>query len=246
MLLLIIVAALQNAAAQVTIKGTVFDSLGSTPIQAVSVLSSGGRGTITDMNGNYTIYLNETDSLWFSYLNKPTRKFAVKDIKTPYSFDISIKIYIPLLPEARVRNRDYRRDSIQNRIDYAKVFDFQKPGLSTVSGGGSAGFDLEELINAFRFRRTRSMLSFQKRLIDQEQDAFVKHRFSKALIRRITQMDNDSIINNFIAEYQPSYTFTSFSSDYDFHKYIKQSYNRFSLGLRPPPLWREGVIKEDY
>lgn len=234
------------AEAQVTVKGVVYDSLGFTPIQSVSVLSSSGKGTITDGNGNYSIYLNETDSLWFSYLNKPTRKFAVKDIRTPYAFDISIKIFIPLLPEAKVKNRDYKLDSIQNRIDYAKVFDFQKPGLSSVSGGGTAGFNLDELINAFRFRRTRSMLSFQRRLIDQEQDAFIKHRFSKALIRRITLMDNDSLINNFITQYQPSYIFTSLASDYDFHKYIKQSYNRFKLGLLPSPLWRDGEINEDY
>ncbi|HRO83694.1 MAG TPA: hypothetical protein PK110_02615 [Niabella sp.] len=246
LVLMMIITCVLPTNAQVVVKGTVYDSIGTTPIQAVSVLSSSGKGTITNEDGHYYITLSEADSIWFSYLNKPTRKFAVKDIQIPYAFDISIKIHIPLLPEAKVRNRDYKRDSIQNRIDYAKAFDFQRPGLSAVSGTGTAGFDLVEIINAFRFRRTRSMLSFQRGLIEDEQEAFVKHRFSKALIRRITEMDSDSLINLFVLQYRPSYLFTSMASDYDFHRYIKLSYNRFKLGLRPPPLWREGEVNDDY
>lgn len=235
-----------QANGQIKIRGTVYDSLGVIPIQSVSVMTSSGGGTVTDKNGHYSIETRETDSIWFSYLNKPTRKFAVKDIANPFAFDISIQMFIHTLPEVRARTRDYKLDSMLNRESYAKIFNFQKPGLAIASGSGSVGFDLDELINAFRFRRTRNLQSFQRRLITQEQDAFVKHRFSKALIRRITQMDNDSLINEFIAVYQPSYLFTARANDYDFHQYIKASYARFVLGRRPPPLWKEGEINDDY
>ncbi len=236
----------QQINAQIQVQGTVYDSIGVTPVPLVSVLTSSGRGAVTDAQGQYSVYLGEKDSIWFSYLNKPTRKFAIKDIPVSYAFDISLKISIPLLPEARVRSRDYKSDSIRNRLDYARVFDFQKPGLSIVSGNGGVGVDLTELINAFRFRRTRNMMAFQRRLLNEERDAFITHRFSKSLIRRITPLDNDSIINNFILLYQPSYLFTATANDYDFHKYIKESYDRFILGLKPPPLWREGEINDDY
>lgn len=245
-LLLVSFVASQDISAQLNIRGTVYDSLGFTPIQSVSVLTSRGSGTITDINGHYSLIVSENDSIWFSFLNKPTRKFAVKEIANPYAFDISIKIFIPFLPEARVRSRDYKMDSLENRNTYAKIFDFQKPGLSVSSADGSVGFDLDEIINAFRFKRTHNLLSFQRRLLEQEQDAFIKHRFSKALIRRITNMEDDSLINNFIALYQPSYFFTSRASDYNFHKYILESYDRFKIGLKPPPLWREGEINDDY
>ncbi|ULT44459.1 carboxypeptidase-like regulatory domain-containing protein [Niabella defluvii] len=89
---------MQGAGAQITVKGTVFDSSGIYPVQAVSVLSTNGAGGVTDANGDYSIRVNETDSIWFSYLNKPTRKFLVSSIKTPYAFNISCKhllLYYP-------------------------------------------------------------------------------------------------------------------------------------------------------
>lgn len=233
---------------QIQVKGVVYDSLGRTPVPSVSVLTSSGKGTMTNGAGEYSLRIAKEDSIWFSYLGKPTRKFTLTDIPTPYSFDISLRINIPELPTVQVKNRDYRLDSLQNRLDYAKIFEFQRPGISTstLGGvGGGVGFDLTEIVNAFRFRRTKRMLSFQKKLVTEEQDMFIKHRFSKALIRRITGMTEDSMIVLFIQQYQPSYFFTSRVNDYSFHKYIKDSYQRFEHGLLPPPLWREGVTGEE-
>lgn len=235
----------QQAQAQINVKGTVFDSTGVFPVQFVSVLSSNGVGTLTDVNGDYSILLNETDSIWFSYLNKPTKRFAVKDIKTPFAFNIAIQSYIQMLPEARVRNRNYRQDSLQNRLDYARIFDYQKPGLSVNMANGSVGLGLEDLINSFRFKRNRRLQSFQDRLITQEQEGFVKNRFNKLLVRRITKEDNDSILNEFMLLYQPSYLFTVRADDYNFHKYVKDSWERYNLGLRATPLWREGLTNEE-
>lgn len=230
----------QQAIAQVNIKGLVLDSSGLYPIQSVSVLSSHGSGTLTDSNGHYSILLSESDSIWFSYLNKPTKKFAVKDIKTPFAFNIAIQTYIPILPEARTRNRNYRQDSLQNRQDYAKIFNYDKPGLSVVSGNGTVGIGLEDLVNSFKFRQNKRTLAFQERLIYQEQEGYVKYRFSKLLVRRITQAEDEEELNTFMLMYQPSYLFTMRADDYTFHKYVKDSWERYKLGLRPTPLWREG------
>lgn len=232
--------AFTQAFGQVNIKGQVFDSSGMYPVQSVSVLSSRGGGTVTDSNGYYNILLNEADSIWFSYLTKPTKKFAVKDIKTPYAFNIAIQAYIPMLPEARIRNRYYRQDSLQNRQDYAKIFNYEKPGLSVASGSGGVGIGLEDLINSFRFRKNNRTIAFRERLIAQEQEGFIKYRFSKLLVRRITQVSDGDSLNTFMLMYEPSYLFTTRADDYTFHKYVKDSWERYQKGLRPTPVWREG------
>ncbi|WP_223709114.1 carboxypeptidase-like regulatory domain-containing protein [Niabella beijingensis] len=238
---------LPRAAAQVQIKGNVYDSIGRTPVPLVSVLSSSGAGTMTGVDGSYSLLVHPKDSIWFSYLNKPTRKFPVATISTPYAFDISLRISIPDLPEVRVKNRDYHLDSLENRENYRKYFDFQKPGLSTmsVSDGFGAAFDLDEIVNAFRFRRTKKLTRFRDKLIADEQEGYVRYRFSKALIRRITGMTDDSLINDFITIYQPGYYFTTRVNDYTFHEYIKKSYERFRIGLPPPPLWKEGATGDE-
>ena len=229
------------ALAQYKIRGTVYDSTRTYPVAFVSVLSTSGRGTATNTDGQYEIEVSEKDSIWFSYLNKPTIKFPVLKIATPLSFDISIKVNVTVLREVKIRPRNYRQDSIQNREDYAKIFNYRKPGLSVVTPqyGAAAGFDINEIINVFRFRKNRSMLSFQNRLIAQEEDKFVDHRFNKGLVRRLTHITSDNELDSFMQAFRPPYMFALMTNDYDFQKYIKDSFERFKNGLQPQQMWRQ-------
>jgi hypothetical protein len=210
----------------------VYDSSRNYPLEAVTVLSTSGKGSFTNAEGFYEIDVNEKDSIWFSYLGKPTVKFPVLKMNTPLSFDVSLQVNIPTLKEVKVRPRNYRQDSIQNRLDYAKIFNYQKPKLRPVVTGTGVGFNLEEIINMFRFRRNRSMESFQKRLLVQEQDKFIDHRFNKALVRRLTLLDGAEL-DSFMQLYRPSYSFTKNAGEYEFQYYIKTAFFRFKRGLIP-------------
>ena len=235
--LLFLGAAYNSQAQTYRIKGYVLDSSRNYPMELVSVISSSGKGTVTNSIGYYELEVSEQDTIWFSYLNKSTMKFPVAKINNPMQFDISIQVNVPTLKEVKILPRNYRQDSIQNRLDYAKVFGFQKPKLKTVTPtyGAGVGFDLDEIINMFRFRRNRSMLSFQQRLLTEEQDKFVDNRFSKALVRRLTLLDGREL-DSFMQVFRPSYTFTKMAGDYDFRLYIKQALYRFKHGL-PPEAW---------
>lgn len=219
------------------IKGTVYDSTHNYPVQAVSVLTSSGRGTITSKDGTYTVEVEENDSIWFSYLNKPTKKYPVLKIATPFAFDISLSVYVPVLAEVTVKNRNYYLDSLRNREDYAKVFNYQKPGLSASVTNSGVGFDLNEIINVFRFRKNKSTLAFQNRLLNEEKEKFVKHRFSKALVRRLTKLEGDSL-DYFVNTFIPPYWFVQTADEYTFQKYVKDSGERFKKGLIPLPPYR--------
>ena len=211
-----------------------YDSSRSYPLEAVSVLSTSGRGAVTNADGVYEIEVTEKDSIWFSYLGKPTMKFPVAIIQNTLQFDISLHINIPTLKEVKIRPRNYRQDSLQNREDYAKIFNYQKPKLKTVTPqyGAGVGFDLDEIINMFRFRRNRSIAGFQKRLLEQEEEKFIDYRYSKALVRRLTLLTGNEL-DSFMRLYRPSYTFTRFANDYDFQSWIKRAFLRFQNGLAP-------------
>ena len=227
----ILLTVLANTAhAQFRVKGTVYDSSRLYPVQSVTVLSSGGKGTITDVNGDYVIEVGEKDSIWFSFLGKPTIKFPVLKMTDPLHFDISIQVNILVLKGVTVSPRNYRLDSLQNRRDYAKIFDYRKPGLRTTTSGPAnqvgVGFDLDEIIRMFQFRRNKNMLAFQQRLIQQEQDKFIDHRFNKQLVRRLTNLTGETL-DSFMVIYRPPYEFTLVTSDYDFQSYIKKCYEQF-------------------
>ncbi len=195
-------------------------------------MSTSGKGTITNAEGMYEIQVMEKDSIWFSYLNKPTIKFPVLKIANVMGFDISLHVSVPTLKEVKIRPKNYKLDSIQNRMDYAKIFNYQKPKLKAVTPqyGAAMGFDLDEIINMFRFRRNRSMASFQKRLLLEEQDKFIDHRFNKALVRRLTLLEG-SELDSFMLYYRPSFTFTKMAGDYEFQYYIKVAFFRYKKGL---------------
>ena len=110
--------------AQYKIKGTVYDSSRNYGMPYVTVQSTGGKIAVSDGDGKYEINVGEKDSIWFSYLNKPTVKYSVLTIKTPLQFDIALHVPTDVLKEVKVRSRNYKQDSIQNRIDYAKAFDW--------------------------------------------------------------------------------------------------------------------------
>ncbi len=101
------------------------------------------------------------------------------------------------------------------------------------------GFDLDEIINMFRFKRNRSLASFQRRLLMDEQDKFIDHRFNKALVRRLTLLEGAEL-DSFMRLYRPSYTFTKMSGEYDFQYYIKTAFFRYKRGLLP-----DGMLKEE-
>ncbi len=218
----------QHLHAQIKVSGTVYDSSRIHPLEQVTVLSTSGKGTVSDANGNYYIEVNEKDSLYFSYLNKKTIKYPVLKLTTPWKFDIALHINIPVLTEIRIKPRDFKMDSIQNRLDYKKAFDFHKPtvGSMTSIGPMGAGIDLNELIRAFQFRKNKRMLSFQERLLTEEQDNFVDYRFNKRLVRQLTNLDG-SQLDSFMVHYRPPYEFTLYASDYDFRLYIKNALNLY-------------------
>jgi hypothetical protein len=219
--IIIMACLLQPALGQVKVSGTVYDASRAYALPSVSVVSTSGHGTTTDSLGRYTIIVKESDSISFSFLNRPTAKFPVKGIPNIFQFDISLHVPISELPAVKVRPRNYRMDSMQNRIDYARIFDYKKPGIGiSKSPTGGVGLDLEQFINMFRFRQNRRMLAFQRRLLQEEEDKFIDNRFTRATTRRVTGLSGDSLLN-FMKLYRPSYEFTQVSTDYEFLEYIK-------------------------
>lgn len=225
--MLLLLAATTTAVGQVRISGRVFDMSQSNPMQAVSVLSNSGVGTITDSLGRYSIVVPETDSIWFSYLGKPTPKYAVQSIRNIQLFEVALHVNITELKQVTVKPRNYKLDSIQNRLDYAKAFNFEKPGVSTsINPNGGVGLDIGEFINIFRFRRNRNMMAFRERLEQEETDKYIDHRFSRALVIKLTKL-RGAELDTFMARYRPPLYLVQNATEYEFQLYIKKSYEKF-------------------
>lgn len=193
-------------------------------VEAVGVMSTGGKIAVTDSLGKYSIQTTIDDSLYFIYNNKPTQKFAVNKIPNTAEFNISIHIAVKsrysLLKEVVVYSKNYKQDSAENRENYGEIFSYKKQGIQTsISPGGGVGLDANELINAFRFKRNKRLKAFQQRLEADEKVKYVNYRFNKTFVRRITQLQGPAL-DSFLMWYRPTYEFAATSSEIEFNQYI--------------------------
>lgn len=210
--------------AQVLVSGAVMDNSKINFVEAVGVMSTGGKIAVTDSLGKYSIQTTIDDSLYFIYNNKPTQKFAVNKIPNTAEFNISIHIPVKsrysLLKEVVVYSKNYKQDSAENRENYGEIFSYKKQGIQTsISPGGGVGLDANELINAFRFKRNKRLKAFQQRLEADEKEKYVNYRFNKTFVRRITQLQG-SALDSFLIWYRPTYEFAATSNEIEFNQYI--------------------------
>jgi hypothetical protein len=80
------------------------------------------------------------------------------------------------------------------------------------------------------------MLAFQKRLVEDEHDKFIDHRFTRYIVKKITGLTGDAE-DSFMFRFRPSYEFTKVATDYEFFDYIKLAYQDYksqrSFQLQP-------------
>lgn len=186
--------------------------------------------------------VDKNDSIAFTFRGKSTIYFPVKEINYPAGFDIALQVTVQdkyiTLKEIVVIKKTYKEDSIANREQYRKVFEFERGGLQlseTGTLGGTPGLDLTSLINSFRFKRNKSLRSLQNRLIEEEQQKFVDSRFTKQLVRQITGLAGANL-EKFMIAYRPSYELVAYSEQYMYYQYILDASKYFKSGILPKPL----------
>jgi hypothetical protein len=216
-LLLFLILLSRISVAQVVIKGTVYDKQARFGVPNVSVLSTSGIGTITDTLGRYSLKVPNSDSIYFSYLGKITEKFLVNRLPPDQPLDISLPVSVDMLPSVYVKPPSYHMDSLANRLENKKIFEYESEYLNT-PGGFGVGINFDAIFNAKKMKRLER---FQAFLIRQERDKYVDHRFTKALVRHITGLTSPAL-DSFMVAYRPTYeTIQGFETDYDYYSYIK-------------------------
>ena len=216
-------------AQMVTVSGCVYDISGRRPLESIVVYSATNK-SITDSLGRYIITVQAKDSLYFSLFGKNTQKYSIDTIEDLQNFNIMIHVTGFDLPEVRVRNSYYKLDSIQNRIDYAKYFNYQPPGLKLSNNqnlfgpsGLTIGFDLDEIINSFRFKRNRNLQFLQKRLLNQEQEKYVNYRFTKRFVQKLTHIEGEEL-TKFMEFCRPNYEVLGLLNDLELGLYIEKKF----------------------
>lgn len=228
----LVLFALIGHAQYTQLQGRVVDYNNFRPLEGVLVMNNGKIEALTDSLGKYSIQVKKSDTVSFSFQGKSTMKYLVDTISNPHSFDLGILVKLHQLPNVTLKSSDYRQDSIENRETYAKYFNYKKPGISFnapnsyVPGALTVGIDLQDLINSFRFKRNQRLESLQQRLIQQEQDRYISHRFNKRFIRQLTNIADEDLVY-FMDFYKPEFAVLQTMNEIELGYYIQQCYQHF-------------------
>jgi hypothetical protein len=91
------------------------------------------------------------------------------------------------------------------------------------------GFDLNEIINMFRFHRNRNLQFLQNRLVSQERDKYVDYRFTKRFVQKLTRLEGDAL-TKFMAFSRPSYELLGVLNELELGVYIQKKYAEYKKG----------------
>jgi arsenate reductase-like glutaredoxin family protein len=91
------------------------------------------------------------------------------------------------------------------------------------------GFDLDEIINMFRFHRNRNLQFLQNRLLAQEQEKYVNNRFTKKFVQKLTHLEGDELIK-FMNFSRPTYEMLGLLNDLELGLYIEKRFASYRKG----------------
>lgn len=213
--------------AQVIMRGAIYDKTMINGLPNVTISNSHRPIAISDSLGYYSINVSKEDTIFFSYLNKQTMAFPVKDIPDPLSFNVSIDVVSPVLAPVYVNHNSYYVDSLLNRQLNKAGFDYRSDSylrnMHMMPGGKGlmvgVGLDLDIFFHR-DLRRSKEIV--QKWLIAEEQEKYVDHRFNRTIVRKLTGLDSADL-QLFMRTYRPTYEFTqACPTDWELYTYIKQ------------------------
>lgn len=213
-----------SAQAQSVLQGSILgrDSL---PLAGVSIQNINTKAiTISGNDGFYAIPANDQDTILFRAIGYVT--LALRAAIIPQS--LYLRPLVTDLHGVEIIKRNYRKDSLERRVEFQKGFDFRRPKFGEVVKVIPMGIaiNIHQLYKAVSFKSNRKADVFKERLIRDEQDRYVDQHFTPELVARLTGLDGDSL-QHFMLRNRPSYAFVTGSSQYDLLVFIREAVERY-------------------
>lgn len=215
------------------ITGIVIDQTTKQPVSGVAI-SLGDSKTSTNFQGLFEIELTGlNDSLKVAHFGYKTYKAPLSKAIT--TVHIELEPAVISLKEVTIhsnRDEDFKKDSIENRIAYAKQFNYKGPTIMDAFTGNT-NRQPGELISVNPFiiiaaltKKSTPEYKFNKILIRDEEAEYVDRKFNKGIVSRITGLKGDTL-SEFLVNYRPAYQFAKKATDYDMELYIKDCLKKF-------------------
>lgn len=242
LLIISLIIASSRLFAQQQINGQILDYISKLPIEN-AVITYGNKVNITSSTGKFSFSKNASVQL------VKIKKLGYEDYELNLNQNfkdlvVMLKSSVYHLEDVTIYSkRDYLKDSLQIREDFAKVFAYKAPtikdvlvekglryptfGSNIVSNSTSSILSLDVLKTVGLLGKNKSSISKLKKVQLQDEDTnYINHRFSPEKISSITKLEDDSL-KSFIDKYRPSSIEIRQMNDYEILIYVKKSFTEF-------------------
>jgi hypothetical protein len=217
------------------IKGRVVDKDTKLPVNG-AIVSIGNNQAFTNSFGEFSITASGNDSLKISRFGYNTYKALISNVIAFVRVELEpAKIVLEEVIVRSNREREFKKDSAENRSFYGKEFNYKGSTVMDAFKGGAGNpvkntsqilnLDVITLINALTKKNTREY-KFKKLLLRDEKTDYVNQKFSHGLVSKVTGLKGDTL-SAFAVQYRPTYKFAHKATDYEMELYIKDCYKKF-------------------
>lgn len=201
----------------------------------------GNQTTFTDERGYFSIYVLPHDTLYY-YVNKLARSipYPVDSIKDWNAYAIAIqtidydiamarKYGTPIdkvdasinLGNVTVTARNYHKDSLQNRLEYDKIFNYKNPPINPFS-------PVQTIYDLLSFKKKKRIKRMRKDLLFEEEQGYVDTRFNKTVVKRsIGKAIDDAVLDAYMRRYRPTYAQSIGMEDLSMVMYIRKTFKLY-------------------
>lgn len=213
--------------------GRVIDKNTGQPVNGATV-SLGKVTAFTDLSGGFSITASAGDDSvkvthwgYKTYTAALSRMIATVVIMLEPA-DIKLKEVVIRSD----RRQSFKQDSIDNRVNYAKQFNYTGPKVMDAFTGNTNRQPGElisinpVLLIAALTKKSTPEYKFHKILLRDEQSEYISQKFNRGIVSKITGLKGDTLAT-FVVNYRPTYPFAKKATDYDMEVYIKARYKEF-------------------
>lgn len=214
------------------LSGIVVDAMGQ-PVPGALISVKQNR-TISNNQGLFELpAVNPADTLYVFSMGFMSAALPLTGIKDY----IRVTLYAKSLPLKQVDimgSRSYRQDSVRNRRDFARQFNYKHPTVADAFGTGYASRQPGELfsvnplalVKVFTYKHS-SAYKLQQQLLADERQTFIDSKFNARVVTAAVPAHGDTL-TIFLKCYRPALDFARNATVYDMLLYIKTSYKQFA------------------
>lgn len=229
--------------------GRVVAAMSNRSTEGIMVEAKKSKGTaFTDGQGYFSLNVDPHDTLYY-YVGKLAKSipYPIDSIRNWESYTIAIqtiewdmakarKYGMPIegldpnvtLENVTVVSRNYHKDSLENRLEYDKVFNYTNPKFNPFT-------PVSSVANLFAVKKKKRMKRMKNDLLFEEQQGYVDTRFNRTSVKKsIGAPIDDTTLENYMRRYRPSYQDAVGMENISMVMYIRKTFALYQDSVNAP------------